>query len=895
MLEQPLEPHVEQTSLQALEGLASIAWASAPREVIAKALKEARDAALRAIERCADNEGPTSGLQVCRAYAGVMDELTRLVYDGVAKSGLVTQPLAVAAVGSYARLTLSFASDVDVRFLTAGRADDARGLAEAILYPLWDAGIDVGHQVVEANGDLGLALTDLPTATSLLDWRYIAGDSALSERFQERVFSEVFNARNFPDFLERLRSGLEQRRARFGDTVFLLEPELKSGSGGLRDLDVLKWVARARWRVSDLSELVRIGVLLPAESDHLTEALSFMVSVRNTLHRGSRRRQDRLGFSEQSVVASRMHYGADASAIEAFMSDYYRHAKVIEGATERVLARAVPATRTPSTILLDGDFSLSPAGLGIADLDRIFTQPGLTLRCYVEALKRQRGVCEATRQAIFRACSVPSFSQQLKNDPEAIALLRSLVAWVSPTPSMRHGSVVRELREVGILQAMIPEFSTILGRVQHGAHHVYTVDLHSLVAVDVLRRLLEPSYPVGSGDRSETDPPYVQRVAARLANRETLFWALLLHDIGKEVQGRGHAERGAVVASEVLRRVGLTETERSHAEFLIRHHLKMYLYSFRRDLTDAATVARFASNFADLRTLDDLFLLSYCDVVATSPGAVNDWKLRMLADLHHLARTSWCQAHGYYEEEPEVPSAGAWTGHFELRTPSDVVHHSSLVAQTEGLPWAFRLLGTEPGVAYFAFFGDDGPGLLAKIAAVFAVRKVKVVTAQLHSYVTEDHRKRVINVFGAQSGFDEARLERECKSYEDEFSQIAKATNGPRGHLQEALKDARWSPREAPKIALKVRLDNRESPTHSILEVVTNDRADVMFWIADCLHRLGLEIDRAKVHVEGARVTQAFYIRRESGGKLEQDAAELDLRQAVTDALVSALGMEYPE
>lgn len=885
------QPRVERTSLPALSGLATVAWKDAPREVIAKALRDARDAALTPVQGMLASGNTDGGLPACRAHAEVMDELLRMVYAGMAGSGLVVQPLAIAAVGSYARGTLSPASDIDVRFLVPNKAEETRAMVEAMLYPLWDAGIDVGHQIVEADGDLSLALTDLPTATSLLDWRHVAGDSSLSERFQERAFNEVFNGKHLPEFVAQLASGLEQRRARFGDTVFLLEPELKSGSGGLRDLDVLRWVARSRWRVTDLADLVRIGVLLPAESSQLTDALNFMLRIRNLLHNGSRRRHDRLGFTEQRSVAARLGYGADASAIETFMSDYYRHAKVIEGATERVLARAKPAQRTPSMVPIDGGFSLGASGLTIADPDRIFMEPGLAVRCYVEALTRDLGVAETTRQAIFRACSVPSFAAQLKTNADSVAAFRTLLTWAKPTPSVRHGSVIRELREVGILQAMIPEFSSILARVQHGAHHVYTVDLHSMVAVDVLRRLIEPRRT----DTEHPDHPYVQRVAARLENPETLYWAVLLHDIGKEVKGRGHAERGAIVASDVLARIGLEASERKHAEFLIRHHLKMYLYSFRRDLTEAATVGRFASNFANLRTLDDLFILSYCDVVATSPGAVNDWKLRMLAELHHLARSAWLEQHGVTEDEDALPSVGEWEGHFELRTSSDVAERSNLVEQTRDLDWAFRVLGTEPGVAYVAFLGADGPGLLAKIAAVFAVRKVKVVTAQLHSFVDVDGRNRVINVFGVQSGFDDVRLARECRLYEEEFASIVKSADGPRAYLQAALKDARWSPREAPKIALRARLDNRESLTHTILEVVTNDRADVMFWVADCIHRLGLEIDRAKVHVEGARVTQAFYVRRGAGGRVDDEAGELELRKAVTDTLVSALGMEYIE
>jgi [protein-PII] uridylyltransferase len=883
-----------QAQLQTLEDLASVQWGDTPREAVARVLKSARDREVAAIEqrvrRCADD----SGLDACQAYTHVVDELLRLVYEGLLRSGLVTQPLAIAAVGSYARETLALASDVDVRFLVPLKSDGTQAMVEAVLYPLWDAGIDIGHQIVEADGDITLALRDLPTATSLLDWRYVAGDAQLSERFQDRVFREIFNARHLPDFVQRLRTGLEQRRARFGDTVFLLEPELKSGSGGLRDLDVLRWVARARWRVTDLSDLVRIGVLLPLESQALGDALDFMVRVRNLLHCGNRRRQDRLGFTEQRLAADRLGYGTDTAAIEAFMSAYYRHAKVIEGAVERVLARATPQPRTPASMVQDGEFTLSPAGLDINDVDRIFMEPGFALRAYNEAIARDVSLCESSRQAIFRACSVPGFCAQLRVDPEAIRCLRVLLAWDKPTPMLRHGSVIRELREVGILQAMIPEFGAILARVQHDAHHVYTVDVHSLVAVDVLRRLRSP-VPVddGSGTRVYPDHPYVQQVAAHLEQPESLFWALLLHDIGKEVKGRGHAERGAVMARDIVERIGLSPDERLRVEFLIRHHLKMYLYAFRRDLSDAATIARFASKFPDLRTLDDLFIVSYCDVVATSPGAVNDWKLRMLAELHQAAQVAWAQQHGLSDEAARAGAVPAWAGVFELRTPLDILERSTLVQETAQVAWAFRLLGTEPGVAYLTFFGDDGPGLLAKIAAVFAARKVKVVTAQLHSYVAEDGRHRVINVFGVQNGHDEVRLERECKLYEEDFGKLVQSPNGPQGYLQAVLKDARWSPREAPKIGLRVRLDNRESLTHTIVEVVANDRADVMFWVAECLHRLGLEIDRAKVHVEGARVTQAFYVRRSVGGKVEGEQAERELRHAVTDALGTALGMDY--
>jgi [protein-PII] uridylyltransferase len=857
----------------ALAWLASVDWLSTPRSEIAKALKSHREVRLRSLQKRVADGGEGGGLEACEAYAHVMDELVQVAFIGTNGVGSSSRhPMAVAAVGSYARRTLSLASDVDIRFLVPGAAEQSRGAVEAILYPLWDAGIDVGHQIVEEHGSLELALTDLPTATSLLDWRFLVGDQSRSTLYQERVHREVFGAAQLSSFLETLARSVEQRRARFGDSVFLLEPDLKSGAGGLRDLDVLSWAAKARWRVPHFSELVDIGVMLPAEGDALHRALGFVLRVRNTLHAGNRKRQDRLGFAEQRWVAKRLGYGDGATAIEAFMSDYYRHAKTIESASERVLRRALPKGRSqPVTVTPEG-FAVDESSVGIVDIDRIHTQPALALACYLEAASRGLAVAEITRQSIFRACATPRFSSQMSNNADAMQSFRRLLVWDAPTPAFRHGSIVRELRDVGLLQVMIPEFSAILGRVQHDAHHVYTVDVHSLVTVDTIRRLRSNHHD---------EQPYAREVANRVAVPESLYWAALLHDVGKEVEGRGHAERGAILARAVVARFGLLESECQRIESLIRHHLRMYLFAFRRDLTDVRTIERFAALVPDARALDDLYVLSYADVVATSPSSVNDWKLQMLEELHHFAS-------GWMREalSPETMVSS--------RVPSLTHTLAKLQADTDGCKWTFRVLDVGNGVARIVFLGDDGAGLLAKIAAVFAVRKVKILTAQIQSHVTAT-RARVCNVFTMQTGFDELRLERECRQYEADFAAIQATPGEPRRYLEASLKDARWSARELPQIPLRVRIDNRDAPEHTILEVITNDRADVMFWVSDCLFRMGLGIDRAKVHVEGARVTQVFYLRYFSGAKVEGKVAEAQLVQAVHDALVGGLGLELAQ
>lgn len=220
----------------ALAWLASVDWMTTPRAEIAKALRVHREGRLRLLQKRVPDGGEGGGLEACEAYAHVMDELVQVAFIGINGVGVgAKHPMAVAAVGSYARRTLSLASDIDIRFLVPDKAEQSRGAVEAILYPLWDAGIDVGHQIVEEGGSLELALTDLPTATSLLDWRFLVGDQARSAGYQERVHREVFGAAQLGGFLQTLSRSVEQRRARFGDSVFLLEPDLKSGAGGLRD------------------------------------------------------------------------------------------------------------------------------------------------------------------------------------------------------------------------------------------------------------------------------------------------------------------------------------------------------------------------------------------------------------------------------------------------------------------------------------------------------------------------------------------------------------------------------------------------------------------------------------------------------------------------------------
>ncbi len=217
-----------------------------------------------------------------------------------------------------------------------------RPIAEALLYPLWDAGLSIGHQVVTPSDMLELAKGDLPTATTLLDWRHVTGDRTASDKMLDRAFEGLFGIGSISKFLERLATRAVERTDRFMGSVYLLEPDVKNGIGGLRDLDIAHWVARARWRVTELSQLIRLGVLLPREWQQIEPAIRLLWRVRNLLHLYAGRRSDRLSFDRQEALAADLGYGSGGAGVEAFMSEYYRHARCIERTRDLLLSRAEP-------------------------------------------------------------------------------------------------------------------------------------------------------------------------------------------------------------------------------------------------------------------------------------------------------------------------------------------------------------------------------------------------------------------------------------------------------------------------------------------------------------------------------------------------------------------------
>ncbi|HXN33669.1 MAG TPA: HD domain-containing protein, partial [Polyangiaceae bacterium] len=705
-----------------------------------------------------------------RANARFLDACFRTHFDVAAKAaGVPASGLAVAAVGSFGRGAVALRSDADIVVVVSPRvigAPQAAAFAEALIYPLWDATLSVGHQVVSAADAVKLAHEDLATATELLDLRLLAGDAALVRDLIAQANEGVFGEDDLGTFIERLETEAVARHERFGGSVYLLEPDVKSGAGGLRDIDGMRWAARARYRVGEADvqerlgawgELLHRGVLVEREANEIAAAEEFLWRVRNRLHARDGRKADRLGFEEQEVLAIAMGYGRDrARAAERLMQEYYRHARAATRARVSLLERLKPARRRAKSPAIDlgGAVHLFDGQVTIAGSGELQADPALAMRVYVACVRQGSPVLPFARDAIARAVHDASWCERLRASPEAAALFVELVCTIPETPT-RRGSIVGELHDVGLLLAMVPEFLPVTGQVHHDVYHVYTVDAHSVASVDRLRQLARGELAHEFGLAS--------RLAAEIARPRPLFLATLLHDVGKgypDEQGsrKGHSKTGAELCGRILPRLGLSPEDVDDARQLVLDHLLMYHVATRRDLDDTATIEEFCRTMRGREGLRNLYLLTVSDLSTTSPTAMTSWKARMFDELYFAA-----EAHLAGQEPPadvdrvaRVRAAvrTAWSGPSEgieallgsmperyllANAPESIVHHARVVHErADRVAHVGRVPSSHTEAAELCVVADDRPGLLARIAAAITANRLEVLAAQVYSRQCRD-------------------------------------------------------------------------------------------------------------------------------------------------------------
>jgi [protein-PII] uridylyltransferase len=802
------------------------------------------------------------------------------------------QEVAVVALGGYGRRELAPCSDVDLLFLHAERADDdIRAVVEQALALLWDTGLTVGHSFRTIGECVSMARNDLHSRTALSEARLLTGSSALFSRLVEQVDTLVFaSARATARFLESLRADLHGRYEKFGRAVGLQEPHVKESAGGLRDLHVVLWVGHALFGVRGLAALHEQCRISDRERKAALRAYDHLCRVRNEAHFAAGRKSDLLTLDLQPTLAANLGYRARRGAVasEVFMREYYHHASELNRFARAFLLRhaAVPSRRRFHLGLLRrrprGAFEIRDGKLSTPGPEVLGNARRL-LEAFAILQKEGAELSEELKLDIRDSLHVMDRTFRKSREPAA-ALLRLL------EPRGRVGPVLRAMHETGLLARLLPEFGRVTFLVQHDYYHRYTVDEHTLAAIEAL-----------DGVAGTSDPALERfgKVLAEVEHPASLYLGLLLHDIGKGQAG-GHVRRSARIAERVCARLGLEARPAADVSFLVEAHLEMSQISQRRDLNEPRLVDAFARRVSTVDRLNMLLLLTYADHCGVGPGIWNDWKGALLWDLYSRTRARLTGAADPAAGPPPASARDEATARLQAEFPaSEVERHFALMPErylratdTDAMERHFRSVQELGGgtlavdwrrgehCTELVVVGRDHPGLLAQLAGTLTASGLDILSVDL--YTREDGV--VVDLFKVRGAGDHGPVP---AARRPTIADALRSAVEGRHDVAAAVERWRrgWRRRsKRPLVRPAVRFDSLSSVESSVVEVRAEDEPGLAYRIASVLGAHGLDIGFAKIATDKSHALDVFYVTGAGGGKLDEEGmARLE------GALVAAL------
>ena len=843
------------------------------------------------------------GLDTARLLCAVQDEVIHALYDYTtthvirARNPTEAERIAIVATGGYGRGVMAPSSDTDLLFLRAYKASPhTESVIEYMLYAMWDMGLKVGHAFRTPNECVKLAAEDVTIKTSMLDARFICGDEVLATDMFELFQKEAVKGKDAQFIADKLAER-DGRHARHGDARYVVEPNLKEGKGGLRDLQTLYWITKHMYGGVTLEDVMRNGPFTEHEYAVFIRAAKFLWTVRCHLHFVTGRPEERLGFDLQPEIASRMGYRdrGEQQGVERFMKRYFLIAKDVGGLT-RILAAKLEAdhkkkpeglrrflpVRAPQA-LPDEGFTLDNGRINVASEDVMETDPLNMLRLFTIARRESKDIHPAALTALTR--NLRGINEAVRELPEARRLvLESIMGGDRP------GQVLRWMNESGLLGRIMPEFGGIVAQTQFNMYHHYTVDEHTIRAVEYISEMEH-----GRGGKVAL----AAELFPLLENRRALYLAMLLHDTGK---GKGDQQiEGSKTSYRACQRLGIPEAESELVAWLVGHHLEMSETAQKRDISDPRTVAQFAELVGSLERLRLLYILTVADIKAVGPAVWNAWKGQLLADLYNNTsaalrggRTDEAGVYAELEARAErrrkalVDQVGSvptimlemetayWTG-FD---PDDLAWQASVLTDNNDTV-AHRYLADGGAVAIIVS-GADRTGLFADLAGTLARLGANVVSAQVFTsksgrivdiFMLQDHNK------AAFAAGDAPRMERLEAAMRD-----ALAGNPITGDVK-----TRAGRREAAFLVQpSVQIRDDLSAEYTVIDVGGRDRPGLLHEVADVLADMKLSIHSAHVGSYGERVFDAFYVQNAQGQKLGTKARKDSLKER----LLAVLGRE---
>ena len=883
-----------------------------PRLQVLTLLRVALTAGRVEIRRRFEAPGPlrNDGPAVLAATSFLMDQLVRVIFDFAdtrvfpAANPSAAERLGLMATGGFGRGELAPLSDLDLLFLRPYK-QTPRGeqIVEYTLYLLWDLGLKVGHATRTVEESLRYAERDPTIRTALLEARYLWGDRALCDELM-KGFAQKFSTGDGRDFVEAKLNERDQRHLRMGDSRYVVEPNVKEGKGGLRDLHTLFWIAKYLYRVNEPAELVAKGVLTEGEARHFERAERFLTTVRCHIHYLSGRADDRLSFDLQREIASRLSYQdrPGSRGVERFMKHYYLHAKTV-GDLTRIFVAALEDShrRKPRLSALWqtlrprqlGGFRLDGERLAAATPDAFEKEPINILRLFHVAQENDLDIHPASLRQITQNIRLVD---RLRNDPEANRLFMEML-----TSSHDPETTLRRLNEAGVFGRFVPDFGRVVAQTQHDMYHTYTVDEHTIRAIGMLAN-------IENGTLKE-DLPVSTEFVHKILSRPMLYLGVLLHDIAK---GRGgdHSVLGAEVAMQLCPRLGLSAAETETVAWLVRHHLAMSATAFQRDLMDPKTIESFAALVQSPERLKLLLVLTACDIRAVGPNVWNGWKAALLRQLYHATehilsggtlsggrgeRIKAVQADvgqrlsGWTEAEKDEHFARGYPSYW-LSFPIDtLIRQAELVrrAEHDHQPLAIEhRIDTDRSVTEVTIYTLDTHGLFARLAGAMAISGANIVDAKIFTMANG----MALDTFWLQDlegkPFDgPQRLARLAARVEIALSNrldIARELDSQRNSWPQRDRIFTVEPR--------VLINNNASDTFTVIEVNGRDRPGFLHVVTRALTRMNLQIATAHITTYGERAVDVFYVKDLFGlkivhqDKLKQIAAEVEMSIREFDA-----------
>jgi [protein-PII] uridylyltransferase len=869
----------------------------ADRAEAVRLLKQALAAGRAEIARRLE-ERPYAGTEIAAAYAFLTDQIVRLVHDFVVQrlhplaNPTKAERLLILAAGGYGRGEMAPFSDIDVSFVTPWKPTDwTETVVEAILYLLWDLGLKVGHSARSVEELISLAAADHTIRTATLEARYVWGDEALFDEVQARLWKTIGSG-NVRAFIKEKLDERDARHVRMGDSRYVVEPNVKEGKGGLRDLHALFWIGKYAYRLSDVAGLVEAGLLSVGELRQFQRAERFLWAVRCHLHIVAGRAEERLTFDYQREIAARMNYAdrPGKSAVERFMRHYFLHARTVGDLTgvflahldEKFAARGRRFFMLPSfrrrPRKLEG-FVLDRGRLAVPDDTFLAADPVRLIQMF--ALADKHGL-EIHPMAIRAAAKASKLVDAVRDDPKANALFLDVL-----TSPRDPETVLRWMNEAGVFGRFVPDFGRVVARMQFDMYHHYTVDEHSLRAIGLLSRiergLLKAEHPLGSA------------LIKRIASRRVLYVTVLLHDIAK---GRGgdHSLLGAEVARALCPRLGLDAAETETVAWLVRWHLLMSATAFKRDLSDPESIQDFVALVKSPERLRLLFLLTVVDIRAVGPGTWNNWKAQLLTTLFEAAEEMLRlghKQHGRSERvaglKTEAAAALGWKparfaafadtlpdSYWLAETPAVIAANARLVEGGSGVEIAPL---PERGATLATVHAPDRPGLFHRLAGAISLAGGNIIDARVHTTLGGMALDNFLIQDRSGGPFDDRH---QLKRLE---AGIASALAGEEP-ARERLAASGSANRRAAAFAVRPAafIDEAASSRYTVIEVNAQDRPALLSDLALAITRSKATIRSAHIATYGERAVDVFYLTELDGSRITRPARLKALRERLLDA-----------